>query len=189
MALIKTWFEEFFFSTYKGWDPLDLQKWFLQCRGVILHEKNFCKTRSSSNMSKNAHYSASGWNPKLHNYHTPLPVGIWLWKKIKKIYLLKSYGLINFLSLSLSLPHSSNHWHWYDFYTSLFSKHAIFSLILKLLQLPQFLSWNQVFFVKIKFYTTRQNVPMWGNRLHSGRCLYWTYQIQIQYRPPHLWWR
>ena len=56
------------FNIQRG-DPLDLQKRFLQCRGVILHEKKFCKTRSSSNMSKNALLSASGWNPKLHNYH------------------------------------------------------------------------------------------------------------------------
>ena len=33
---------------------MDLRKRFLQCGGVILHEKKFCKTRSSSNMSKNA---------------------------------------------------------------------------------------------------------------------------------------
>ena len=58
----------FFFNIQRG-DPLDFQKRFLQCRGVILHEKKFCKTRSSSNMSKNALLSASGWNPKLHNYH------------------------------------------------------------------------------------------------------------------------
>ena len=51
--------------------PLDLQKRFLQCQGVILHEKKFCKTRSSSNMSKIALLSASGWNPKSHIYHTP----------------------------------------------------------------------------------------------------------------------
>ena len=61
----------FFFNIQRG-DPLDLQKRFLQCGGVILHEKKFCKTRSSSNMSKNALLSASGWNPKLHNYHPPL---------------------------------------------------------------------------------------------------------------------
>ena len=98
MALIEIWFEEFFFQHLKGgpfgftknicntqvlyhfgivrpnaitWH-LDLQKQFLQCRGVILHEKKFCKTRSSSNMSKNALLSAFGWNPKLHNYHPPL---------------------------------------------------------------------------------------------------------------------
>ena len=64
----------FFFNIQRG-DPLDLQKRFLQCGGVILHEKKFCKTRSSSNMSKNALLSASGWNPKLHNYHPPLPIG------------------------------------------------------------------------------------------------------------------
>ena len=34
--------------------------------------KKISKTRSSSNMSKNAMLSASGWNPKLHNYHPPL---------------------------------------------------------------------------------------------------------------------
>ena len=61
----------FFFNIQRG-DPLDLQKRFLQCGGVILHEKKFCKTRSSSNMSKNALLSASGWNPKLHNYHPRL---------------------------------------------------------------------------------------------------------------------
>ena len=38
--------------------------------------KNICKTRSSSNMFKNALLSASGWNPKLHNYHPPLFRGI-----------------------------------------------------------------------------------------------------------------
>ena len=61
----------YFFKHPKG-DPLDLQKWFLQCGGVILQEKKFCKTISSSNMSKNALLSASGWNPKLHNYQTSL---------------------------------------------------------------------------------------------------------------------
>ena len=76
MALIKTWFEDFF-NIQRG-DPLDLQKRFLQCGGVILHEKKFCKTRSSSNMSKNALLSASGWNPKLHIYQTPLPISILL---------------------------------------------------------------------------------------------------------------
>ena len=35
-------------------------------------KKKFCKARSSSNISKNALLSASGWNPKLHNYHPPL---------------------------------------------------------------------------------------------------------------------
>ena len=35
--------------------------------------KKICKTRSSSNISKNTLLlSASGWNPKLHNYHPPL---------------------------------------------------------------------------------------------------------------------
>ena len=65
----------FFFNIQRG-DPLDLQKRFLQCGGVILHENKFCKTRSSSNMSKNALLSASGWNPKMHNYHPPLPITI-----------------------------------------------------------------------------------------------------------------
>ena len=33
--------------------------------------KKILQNRSSSNISKNALLSASGWNPKLHNYHTP----------------------------------------------------------------------------------------------------------------------
>ena len=85
------------FNIQRG-DPLDLQKRFLQCRGVILHEKKFCKTRSSSNMSKNALLSASGWNPKLHNYHPCLTmqksqlICTWIqtgtfWKERKKHFI------------------------------------------------------------------------------------------------------
>ena len=58
---MKTLFEELFFWICKNG--------FCSAGGVILHEKKFCKTRSSPNMSKNALLSASGWNPKLHNYH------------------------------------------------------------------------------------------------------------------------
>ena len=61
----------FFFNIQRG-DPLDFQKRFLQCRGVIFQKKKFCVFGSLSNMSKNALLSASGWNPKLHNYHPPL---------------------------------------------------------------------------------------------------------------------
>ena len=62
----------FFFNIQRP-PPLDFQKRFLQCRGVIFQKKKFCVFGSLSNMSKNALLSASGWNPKLHNYHPCLP--------------------------------------------------------------------------------------------------------------------
>ena len=62
MALIKTWFEDFFWIFKNGFCSA----------GGNFAQKKFCKTRSSSNMSKNAQLSASGWNPKLHNYHPSL---------------------------------------------------------------------------------------------------------------------
>ena len=42
----------FFFNIQRG-DPLDFQKRFLQCRGVIFQKKKFCVFGSLSNMSKN----------------------------------------------------------------------------------------------------------------------------------------
>ena len=62
---------KFFFNIQRP-PPLDFQKRFLQCRGVIFQKKKFCVFGSLSNMSKNALLSASGWNPKLHNYHPRL---------------------------------------------------------------------------------------------------------------------
>ena len=42
----------FFFNIQRG-DPLDFQKWFLQCRGVIFQQKKICVFGSLSNMSNN----------------------------------------------------------------------------------------------------------------------------------------
>ena len=78
MALLKKWFwaiqKKIFFQIQRG-GPLVQKKRFLLCRGVIFQKKKFCVFGSLSNMSKNALLSASGWNPKLHNYHPPLPIG------------------------------------------------------------------------------------------------------------------
>ena len=65
MALIKTWLEDFFFQHPKG-GPFGFAKTVFAVRGGNFAQKKICKTRSSSNMSKNALLSASGWNPKLH---------------------------------------------------------------------------------------------------------------------------
>ena len=72
MALIKSWFEDFFFNIQRG-DPLDLQKRFLQCGGGNFARKKILQNQKFLKYVQ-ALLSASGWNPKLHSYHPPLPV-------------------------------------------------------------------------------------------------------------------
>ena len=53
MALIKTWFEEIFFSTSKGGTLWIFKNGFCNAGGLFFKQKKFCVSRSLSNMSKN----------------------------------------------------------------------------------------------------------------------------------------